>query len=79
MNSAIYESEFPKELKDGDMSPGFKRGVTTTKVNYRLFNVLPAVSKIFERILKGQIEDSFNIFYQVYFLVSGRDIAHIIR
>ena len=56
INSAIYDSEFPKELKDADVSPGFKKGVTTTKVNYRPISVLPSVSKISERILKGQME-----------------------
>ena len=45
-----------QELKDADVSPGFKKGVTTTKVNYRPISVLPSVSKIFERILKGQME-----------------------
>ena len=37
------------------MSPVFKRGVTTTKVNYRPISVLQSASKIFERILKGQM------------------------
>ena len=61
------------------MSPGFKKGVTTTKVNYRPISVLPSVSKIFERILKGQMEGFLNLFYKVYFLASARDIAHNIR
>ena len=59
INSAIYESEFPKELKDADVSPGFKRGITTKKVNYKPISVLPSVSKIFERILKGQMDSFF--------------------
>ena len=62
VNAAIYESEFPKELKDADVSPVFKRGGTTTKVNYRPISVLPSASKIFERILKGQMGRSFKPF-----------------
>ena len=58
INSAIYESKFPKELKDADVSPGFKRGVTTTKVNYRPINVLPSVSKI----LREYRKDKWNAF-----------------
>ena len=41
------------------MSPGFKRGVTTKKVNYRPISVLLSASKIFERILKGQMGGLF--------------------
>ena len=55
-----YESEFPKELKDADGSPGFKRGVTTTRVNYRPTSVLPLASKIFDRILKGKMDGCLN-------------------
>ena len=40
-------------------SPRFNKGVTTTKVNYRPISVLPSVSKIFERVLKGQMEGFF--------------------
>ena len=59
VNAAIYESEFPKELKDADVSTVFKRGVATTKVNYRPISVLLSASKIFERILKGQMGGFF--------------------
>ena len=59
INSSIYDSEFPKELKKADVSPGFKRGVATEKVNYRPISVLPLISKIFERILKGQMDKFF--------------------
>ena len=68
INSAICASDFSKELKDFYLSPGFKRGVTTTKVK-----------NFFERILKGQMGGFSNLFYYVYFLVSGRDTAHKIR
>ena len=59
INSAIYESEFPKELKKAEVAPVFKRGETTVKVNYRPISVLSSVSKCFERILKGQIDRFF--------------------
>ena len=61
VNAAIYESEFRKGLKDADVSPVFKRGVTTTKVNYRPISVLSSASKIFERILKGQVGGFFKL------------------
>ena len=59
INSAIYESEFPKELRKAEVAPVFKRGETTVKVNYRPISVLSSVSKCFERILKGQIDRFF--------------------
>ena len=59
INSAIYESEFPKELKKAEVAPVFKRGETTVKVNYRPISVLSSVSKCFERILKEQLDRFF--------------------
>ena len=79
INSAIYDSEFPRELKDADVSPGFKKGVTTTKVNYRPISVFPLVSKIFERLLKGQMEGIFKPILSSLLFGSERDIARNIR
>ena len=59
INSAIYEYEFPKELRKAEVAPVFKRGETTIKVNYGPISVLSSISKCFESILKGQIDRFF--------------------
>ena len=55
INSAIFDCKFPNELKEADLSPVFKNDDSTFKGNFRPISVLPAVSKIYERILKEQI------------------------
>ena len=55
INSAIYDCKFPNELKEADLSPLFKNDDPNYKGNYRPISLLPAASKVFERILKDQI------------------------
>ena len=59
INNAIYDCKFPDELKEADLSPFFKNADSTFKGNFRPISVLPAVSKIYERILKEQISSYF--------------------
>ena len=59
INCAIYDCKFPNELKEADLSPLFKNDDSTFKGNFRPISVLPAVSKIYERILKEQISSYF--------------------
>ena len=55
INTAINDFQFPNELKEADVTPLFKKGDPNYKGNFRPISVLPACSKIFERILKDQI------------------------
>ena len=50
-NAALHNGIFPDELKLADVVPVLKKGDTTSKVNYRPISILPALSKVFERIL----------------------------
>ena len=54
--SNISGCYFPRELKDGEVSPLFKSLDAFTKKNYRPITVLSSISKAYERILEGQIE-----------------------
>ena len=54
-NNSIEQSSFSDELKLADVSSLFKREVKTFKGNYRPINVLPTVSKVFERLMDTQI------------------------
>ena len=42
-------SIFPSDLKVADVTPAFKKKSKTSKDNYRPINILPNISKIYER------------------------------
>ena len=46
---------FPEELKAGDITSLLKQEDTLSKKNHRPITVLPAVSKIFERLMGNQM------------------------
>ena len=54
--SIIHNSEFPDQLSLADVIPLHKKGSSTDKGNYRPISLLPAFSKVFERLtLRGLI------------------------
>ena len=55
MSKAIMQKNFPNELKLADITPTLKRDNSTLAKNCRPVNVLPCVSKVFERIMQRQI------------------------
>ena len=59
-NSCIASQSFPDELKLADIVPVHKKDDTTSKLNYRPISLLPTVSKVFERLIKKQIEPFIN-------------------
>ena len=50
-NNSISQSEFPDDLKLGDITPLFKKDEATDKGNYRPITVLSALSKVSKRLL----------------------------
>ena len=54
-NDAIENSFFPDELKLADIIPIHKKGSTTDKANYRPISLLPAISKVYERLVSKQM------------------------
>ena len=57
INLSIEKGCFPEELKLAEVNPIFKKKDDLDKENYRPVNVLPQVSKVFERIMYHQIND----------------------
>ena len=53
-NTSVTNSEFPSVLKQANITPVFKKGERYSKDKYRPVNVLPNVSKIFERCMFRQ-------------------------
>ena len=62
INECIKQNKFPNELKIADITPIFKNDDSLDKTNYRPINILPTVSKIFERILFNQLQRFSNKF-----------------
>ena len=50
-NQNIKNSTFPNELKNGNISPVYKKKDRHNKSNYRPVSIVPHLSKPFERIL----------------------------
>ena len=57
VNVIIYSGVYPSNQKNADVSPVFKKGDRLQISNYRPVSILPALSKIFERLLYYQIND----------------------
>ena len=58
-NDCVQNGLFPALLKLADVSSLHKIEEKTRKKNYRIVNILPTVSKGFERLLDEQIIDCF--------------------
>ena len=54
-NKSIDSASFPVNLKNADITPAHKKGDRTDKSNYRPVGILPAMSKIYEKLLYCQI------------------------
>ena len=58
--NCISTCTFPSKLKLGDVSPLHGKGVHMDKSYYRPVSILPAISKIYERVL-------FSVLQKIYF------------
>ena len=66
INACIDNSVFPSNLKMADISPVYKKKDKLNKDNYRSINLLPIISKIFEKVLNNQLTDFANTFYSAH-------------
>ena len=62
---SISTGIFPSEWKTARVSPIFKKGKKNDPNNYRPISVIPAVAKIFEKVIFEQLYNYFNICYGV--------------
>ena len=65
-NDLIEKSDFPQNLKLGDITPAYKKNDPLDKTNYRPVSILPVVSKFFERIMQKQVNDFIISFLSPY-------------
>ena len=57
--NSLCSNKFPKYLKKSDITSFLKKGQKCLTTNYRTGNILPTVSKIYERCLYNQINEYF--------------------
>ena len=65
-NQALTTGEFPSNLKNADVTPVFKKNNPLNKENYRLVGVLLIISKVFEKLMKNQINVHIKSFLSPY-------------
>ena len=67
---------FPSCLKTTDITPIYKKRKRDMKDNYRPVNILPVLSKLYERYMFKQISEFLKIFSQKINVDSGKVTAH---
>ena len=65
-NEVIDNQKFPTKLKHADIAPIFKKPESILMKNYRPVNILPVVSKIFERIMQKEMITCVNTYLSPY-------------
>ena len=53
LNNALSSSQYLNGLKYADVTPVFKKDDKSDKINYRPINILPNLSKVYERIMQN--------------------------
>ena len=66
VNKCIYNGVFPNNLKHADITPTFKKTERLHKNNYRPVNILPTLSKVYEKLFYLQIYKYFNKIFSKY-------------
>ena len=59
INLSVEASCFPNNLKKSELSPLFKARDSLLSENYRPLSILPAISKVFEKVFDQQLYDYF--------------------
>ena len=60
INKSSYTVIFPDSMKIAKVVPIFKKDDKSLMNNYRPISVLPALSKVLEKVMHRQITDYFN-------------------
>ena len=66
VNMCIQKNTFPVNMKRANITPLFKKKDKLNKDNYRSINLLPAISKILEKVIFSQIHEHMKSSYHEY-------------
>ena len=75
INHSMNNSIFPEQLKLADVKPVFKKNSCTVKESYRPVNILPNISKIYERCLYKQLYHYFDVICSQNQCGFGKDVS----
>ena len=59
-NNYVDKGVFPNKLKQADVTPIHKKKDKSDKTNYKPVSILPNISKIYEKLIYGQLYDYFD-------------------
>ena len=65
-NNSILHAKFPFSMKLADITPAHKKDDRSDKSNYRPISILPAISKVFERLMHDQISNYIDKYLSPY-------------
>ena len=57
LNENMKTEKFPAELKRANIIPLFRKGDLDDHLNYRPLSLTPALAKVFESVIKQQIDE----------------------
>ena len=66
---------YPSKLKLADVSPVFKKDNPLLAKNYRPVSVLPTVTKIFDRLMRKQLNEHINQFCLHFYMDIELDLV----
>ena len=65
-NQILTTGIFPDKLKIAKVVPIYKKGEHTQLCNYRAISLLPAISKVIEKIMYSQLDNFFKTQQHLY-------------
>ncbi|PFX19855.1 putative RNA-directed DNA polymerase from transposon X-element [Stylophora pistillata] len=66
INHVLTSTKIPQQWKLGEVTPILKKDCSLLKTNYRPITILPALSKVFEKIVHCRISPYFEEIYHKY-------------
>ena len=66
INHVLTSTKIPQQWKLGEVTPILKKDCSLLKTNYRPITILPALSKVFEKIIHCRISPYFEEIYHKY-------------
>ena len=76
INESFETSIFPDKLKIAKVIPAFKKGLTSTKSNYRQISLLSIFSKIFEKLMHKRLHKFLEVSESLFNLQFGFHSGH---
>ena len=74
-NQGTIECKFPDRLKLAGITSSYKKGDVTDENNYRPISLLPAISKVFEKLYYTQISNHMERYFSKFLCSFRRGLS----